>query len=67
MELGMVLQLVRNGELRKAMQRLCSAGLAQGSAEELAAALQNKFICGECPQAEARDESFRLGGARGPP
>ncbi|CAE8603708.1 unnamed protein product, partial [Polarella glacialis] len=61
LELGRVLQLIRAGELRRAVDRLCSLGLAQGSAEELAQALRSKFVVGAFPQAEPLDVLFPLG------
>ena len=52
------LQLARAGEYRRAVQRLLSSGLAQGSVDELADALQAKFLRGNFPQAQPLDCPF---------
>ena len=59
--LGRVLQLARAGEYRRAVQLLTSNGLAEGSAEDLATALQQKFRIGsDLPQPGAVDVAFAL-------
>ena len=53
------LQLTRTGELRRAVQRLSSKGLAKGTPEQVLAALQSKFVTGEaCSQGTAVDVAF---------
>ena len=54
-----VLQLVRAGELRRAMQRLTSPGLALGTPSQLLQALRSKFLLGtDCPQGTPLDVVF---------
>ena len=57
-ELGLVLQLIRAGEYRRAMQRPASGGLAEGTPEELRDALQGKFYQEPYPQAAPADREF---------
>ena len=57
--LSRVLQLVRAGELRRAMQRLTLPGLASGTVSQLLQALRSKFLFGaSCPQATPVDTLF---------
>ena len=54
-DLAGILQLVRSQEYRRAMQRLSSDGVVDGVPTEVAAALQEKFLEGDFPQAQGHD------------